>query len=853
MKIEINSRNCVMRLWAGVVGLLMASPFVGSAEAAPLAHYFPKQDLAAYAEFEGFDTHGELWRKTAASRLLNETPTGAMLESVLLQLAGRIRPNSMAPSPEVADIRVLVEHGIRHGFAIGVVRNHGQPRPFWVGVVIRGGGKGKVREVVEKSLAAARNPDEKPQSVDKPKGRTLSIEGGTEPRAAWWQEGDDLVFSLLSPEGADIMMGALDGDRVDATGHPERVALARVSDGFTPVGLAFVDLTAIPQLPPQAVAIGLDRVKQIEYRWGIQEDAIMTVTRLVAPTPRSRLLGLFDQPTFDRESLVSLPPGLAGIAAFSVDLGGIYDRFTAGLTASNPTGRTSIESFEIAFRNVTGLRIRDDLLTQFGSKVTYYSMPTRGDAPSHVVSGLAQGFLRTPRFAAILELKEPAAFAKMLDGAVIKTQAYFRDRFEANTRPLPLRIHPLKGIAHGYSVSLSPSVAPLPAGFRPTFLMGKSTLIFASNPEDARATLELQERGAAPLPASDPLAGSLSRIPPRTIMASVIDERRSLLPETIANLPLLIQWGPAFVGGRFGRVQIRQPQPVRPGMLMPVRSFGVGLEIDPDKIPTPEEVRPFLFPSLYTLTADDQAVEYTTREAFPMLNPMAVAPVAVALLLPASQSARTAAQRSQSVNNLKQIGLAMHNFHSANNALPAQATYDKNKKPLLSWRVALLPYMEEAALYNEFKLNEPWDSPHNKALIPRMPKVFVIPGAKAEPGKTYYRGFSGPSTAFDLKQKNGVGVGFQEVLDGTSNTLAVVEAKEAVIWTKPEEEIPFDANANPANLGKLLGQMGAHWQGGFDALFLDGSVRFLKLSINPIVLRALITRNGGEVIGADAF
>ena len=135
-------------------------------------------------------------------------------------------------------------------------------------------------------LASARNPDEKPKSVGKSKGRTLSIEGGTEPQVAWWQEGDDIALSLLSPGGADVMIETLDGDRVDATGHPERVALARVADGFTPVGLAFADLSAFPQLPPQAVAIGLDRVKQIEYRWGIQGDGFMTVTRLVAPAPR---------------------------------------------------------------------------------------------------------------------------------------------------------------------------------------------------------------------------------------------------------------------------------------------------------------------------------------------------------------------------------------------------------------------------------------------------------------------------------------------------------------------------------------------------------------------------------------
>lgn len=843
------------KLWVGVAALLAASPFLEKAEAAPpLANYFPKQDLVAYAEFDGLDTHGELWRKTAAYRLLDETPTGAMLESILVQLAGRIQPNAAATLPDASELWTLAEHAMRHGFAVGIVRNPGQPRPFWGGLVIRGGGKpGKVRDAVEKCLAAARSPEEKPKPVDKSKGRTLWIEGGAEPRAAWWQEGDDFALSLYAAEGADIMIETLNGDRISVTDHPERVALARGAEDFTPIGLAFVDVTALPQLPEQAVALGLDRIKQIEYRWGIQGDALMTVTRLVVPAPRSGLLALFDQPTFDRTGLAALPPGLAGVTAFSVDLAGVYDRLGAGFAASNPAGQNTLEAIALAFRNVTGLRIRDDLLPQLGSKVTYFSQPTRGDAPIHMLGGLAQGLLRTPRFTAIFEVKDQAAFAKMLDGAVKKTQAYLRDRFEANSKVPPIRIHSLKNIRHGYAVAISPSVAPLPAGFRPTWILGKSSLILASNPEDARAALELQDREAA-LPATDPLAVSLNRLPRRVILASVSDDRRSLLPELIANLPQIVQWGESYLGNRLGRRPVfRQQGPGGPAVLFGQPGSVTGIEIDPDKVPTPEMLRPYLFPSLFTLTVDDQVVEYTTREAFPALNPAALAPVAVAWILPATQSARKAAMRSQSQNNLKQIGLALHNFHDVNGAFPPAATYDKQKKPLLSWRVALLPYIEEAALYNEFKFDEPWDSPHNKALIPRMPKVFAIPGAKAEPGKTFYRGFSGKSTLFDPTSKDGKRVGLADIVDGTSNTIGVVEAKEAVIWTKPDGELPFDAKLDPANAKIIFNLLGGHFAGGFNVLFLDGSVRFIKASVNPNVLRALITRDGGEVVSRDAF
>jgi prepilin-type processing-associated H-X9-DG protein len=165
--------------------------------------------------------------------------------------------------------------------------------------------------------------------------------------------------------------------------------------------------------------------------------------------------------------------------------------------------------------------------------------------------------------------------------------------------------------------------------------------------------------------------------------------------------------------------------------------------------------------------------------------------------------------------------------------------------------VAILPFIEQQGLFNEFKLDEAWDSPHNKALVERMPPTYAVPGSRAEPGMTFYRGFSGEHTLFDPKVKDGVGLAM--VTDGTSNTIGVVEAKEAVPWTKPDAEIPFDASAKLEQAGDIFQSLGGHFPGGFNALFLDGSVRFLKMSVAPSVLRALITRDGGEVISSDSF
>jgi len=145
-------------------------------------------------------------------------------------------------------------------------------------------------------------------------------------------------------------------------------------------------------------------------------------------------------------------------------------------------------------------------------------------------------------------------------------------------------------------------------------------------------------------------------------------------------------------------------------------------------------------------------------------------------------------------------------------------------------------------LYNQFHLDEPWDSPHNKALIDRMPAVYACPSDPGAPGMTPYRVFVGEGAAFDLAR----GKGIAEFTDGTSNTLLVVESDEEVPWTQPEG-LPFDPQADA-----VTGIGSAH-PGGANVALADGSVRFLKDTIDAMVLKFLITSNGGEVINADAF
>ena len=200
-------------------------------------------------------------------------------------------------------------------------------------------------------------------------------------------------------------------------------------------------------------------------------------------------------------------------------------------------------------------------------------------------------------------------------------------------------------------------------------------------------------------------------------------------------------------------------------------------------------------------------------------------------------------EREQSINNLKMIALAMHNFAAnSKEARFAPAAIRKDGKPLLSWRVALLPHLDQQALYDKFHLDEPWNSPHNKTLLNQMPEIYAPVVRTDEPrGSTYYQVFTGPGTLFEDE----LGPKLQDIRDGTSNTFMVVEAGSPVPWTKPED-ISYDKE-------KPLPKLGRQFDDGFYAAFADGSVRFVGNANDPEIVRRFITRSGGEIIRADTL
>ena len=206
------------------------------------------------------------------------------------------------------------------------------------------------------------------------------------------------------------------------------------------------------------------------------------------------------------------------------------------------------------------------------------------------------------------------------------------------------------------------------------------------------------------------------------------------------------------------------------------------------------------------------------------------------------RQAREAARRSQCAKNLEQIGVAMWDYYHAQGTFPPAYSTGPDGKPLLSWRIHILPFLGQKALYDEFHKDEPWDSDHNKTLISRMPAAYTCPSGSrtaAKEGKTTYLTPRGPSTVFPGAH----GIAVRDITDGTANTIFLVDASDAaaVTWTRPDD---WDISVEL----KVQSLLGHHPKGTNIGLADDGRVRFLKETVTPKVLHDLTTRDGGEII-----
>jgi hypothetical protein len=194
-------------------------------------------------------------------------------------------------------------------------------------------------------------------------------------------------------------------------------------------------------------------------------------------------------------------------------------------------------------------------------------------------------------------------------------------------------------------------------------------------------------------------------------------------------------------------------------------------------------------------------------------------------------------RKIESANKLKLLGLAMHCYYDYYGRFPSAVLRDPrlgDRAQPYSWRVALLPFLGEDKLFSQYRRDEPWDSPANKALLARMPRVFALPGSvRAADGFTSYQVLVGPGTAFERPDSR---VRFHDLPRDAAQTVLVVEAADPVPWTKPED-LSYVPDGPLPKVGGLVGN-------GFHALFADGDVRWIEAEQQKSALRTLFPLKG---------
>jgi hypothetical protein len=546
-------------------------------------------------------------------------------------------------------------------------------------------------------------------------------------------------------------------------------------------------------------ALGLDQLGELVSVTGLDKEGMVNRSLIKIEGNPTGLLALVDTQGIKPEQVDFLPKDATFATAFSLNAQQIYS-FVGHLVAqSGPDGVEEFEQMSKDFRQMFGMRLQEDLLASLGETWTLSMAP-------------ADGWLGITATVEVRDVAKIGDFQKRIEGM-------FSDAPPGSGAPQVERTQ-----FNGHTINTL-AIPQMP--IRPAWCVSGSRLIIALSPQTIKAQLSSKPAEIG-LFAGPPFAPAFQG-EGRVISLSYQDTQK-VFETAYSYLTILapMMMDMDFDGG------------FREGP--PAPKF-----FDFNSLPSSRSIHRHLKPSVSITRRVKDGLETESRQTFPTVNIGTAAPVAVALLLPAVQAARSAARRMQSANNIKQQVLGMQNYHDTFLTMPAAYSVDKAKKPLLSWRVHILPFIEQRPLYDQFKFDEPWDSEHNKKLIARMPQAYRSPGSSAAPGMTTYLAIGGERGMFTKPEGTGDGartggLTFAACTDGTANTIAVVEAgdEKAVIWTKPDEFVPDEK----APLKGLKGP----FPGGFLAGFLDGHVQFIKLETDPVMVWRAFQRDDGQVL-----
>lgn len=626
--------------------------------------------------------------------------------------------------------------------------------------------------------------------------KRLALPGGA-PAMLWGFRGELFILAVGEQETKSLI------ERL-ANKHDTPEWLSDIRDELEadrPVGTMYVNLAKILELakpfisdPSVATALdtlGISKLDYLAVMQGLEDEGLVARTLLAIDGEPSGLLKLIPAKPLALEDLNFVPrkSTFALVARFDLE-----DAYRTGLAIATALDPKSAERFQENLGQAEqqfGLRLVDDLLKPLGDRWTLYSSSEEGGS-LWTLGGLV----------ASITLDDASRFTATHDRLLAMAQNIINGQPKP---PAQIRQSTVDGVK---VYTVQPNV---PFFMAPSWAITKDRVVFTLNRQMMRAVLRRPSHGKS-LAGDEDVAETIKEGP------SVFSYQDTA--ELVASIYPLLQILEPLVNGTLAQQ---------------------GVEFELPTLPSLSVLRRHLKPAIGTLQSTDDGFlseQYTTVPVG--LNMATTIPFTVGLALPAIQKAREQGRRQAATNNLRQLELALINVDSLDGHLPAPAINDDAGKPLLSWRVAILPILGEEQLYRSFHLNESWDSPHNRQLLGRMPKAF---GDAAHPelaaaGRTRYEMPVGPGTLFS----GGRGPSLGNIPDGSSNTIMLLQAppEAAVEWTRPQD-LTIDPK-NPTASLKLAPS------GQIQVGMADGSVQTIGGAIDVGNLRRLFDPADGQVV-----
>ncbi len=809
-------------------------------ESKPVEELLPR-DTVLLVHWDGSADHQESYQKTAAYEALYESGLMPLIERTFEQLGKQSETSGEAEQLVTSLLQAISKQGFALSVTLPAPAPGGPPIPLPQGLLIVPDSGRHVATIAGMASGGPRLQVESKEVNDRTIWTTL-IPDTPGVEIAMWNEGGHLAVSA----GIGALQNHLavaSGAAPNVTGNPLWTEFGPANAEYDQTTLVWFDLGRIrdtyapmpvpvpvpgPNGGPMTIGdvaktLGLDNVGAIVSAGGNRGRALWSETTMQIDGERRGLLALADHEKITLDDLPPLPADTTSFAAVSFSLAKFYEDLLTtvrdGMKSAPPEVQQQFEQQINSLPLMIGFDPKTDLFDTLGNVVTPFIEP-------------GQNFLWIGGVGVAVEVKDAEKLRRTVNQILAMAGAMSNGDFEA-----------IRTEKHGREI-ITFRFEETEAG---GLVIDDDWLVLGLVPQTVESfVLRIDEKLPRWQPSRE-VQVALATMPEEFTSIAVSDPR--------ATYRSLLAYGPLLAIG--AQQAINESGVFPPGTELPLKLTDVP--------PTELVVQP-LFPNVVVGTSDDNGFHWYSRSSLPSIpfvggsGGIATIGVMTALLLPAVQQARMAARRSQSRNNLKQLAIALHNYHDVHRRFPSGTIEGSAEKvdDRLSWIVELLPYIEQAAMYNSIDREAAWNSDSNQLASGSVIRMLLNPqDPEQNRPHTHYIGMAGLGKGAEelpVTDKRAGVFGYnrqtrmRDITDGTSNTIGVTESSgQHGPWSRGGRPTIRPLTTKPYINGP--DGIGGPFPGGVQVMLMDGSVRFISENIDPQVFEALMTIGGGEVPG----